>query len=188
MTTATETISDLLRDLATAFIDHPEKLDVSFKEFPGACNWSMRGHADDQPKLVGKRGAHIQALAFIVKALGLTNDSLYKLKLLEPEPDARRDASPPRLASDYDPRAMRDLLCRVLENLGIGEFKVEAVTSPGMPIAVLFNIHTRTAEDYTALTVAPEVGGLTVVGALGTLFRAHANKVGVRINLEVLRP
>jgi predicted RNA-binding protein YlqC (UPF0109 family) len=187
MTTATSTINDLIRDLAISFIDHPETLELSVKEHPGACYWAMRGHADDQPKLVGKRGAHVQALGFLVKALGQSNDSLYTFKLLEPEPAPRRDTSPPKLASDYDMRPMRDLLCRVLENLGIGDFKVEGVFSPGMPISILFNIRTRTPEDYATLTVAPD-GGLTIVGALGTLFRASANRDGVRINLEVLRP
>jgi predicted RNA-binding protein YlqC (UPF0109 family) len=192
MTTQTEQINDLLRALVETFIDHAHALSISAKEVPGAVYWTMQGHADDYGKLVGKKGAHVNALTLLVASLGTAADQLFTFKLLEPEPAPRRAASPPKQATHYDPRPARELLCRILENLGLGQFAVEAKPTPSgkTPIEVLFEISVRTEEDYRALTVAADNSseGLSVIAALGTLFRAHANKGGIRTQLEVLRP
>lgn len=190
MTTQTEQINDLLRELVETFIDHPHALALTPKEVPGATYWTMQGHADDYGKLVGKKGAHVDALTLLVSSLGEAADQLFTFKLLEPEPAPRRAASPPKQAEHYDPRPARDLLCRILENLGLGQFAVEAKITKAGQIEVLFEITVRTDEDYRALTVAPDNSpkGLSVIAALGTLYRAHANKGGIRTQLEVLRP
>ncbi len=190
MTTQTEQLNDLLRELVESFIDHAHALSISAKEVPGAVYWTMQGHADDYGKLVGKKGAHVNALTLLVSALGTAADQLFTFKLLEPEPAPRRPASPPKTASSYDPRPARDLLCRILENLGLGQFCVESKIDKGAQISVTFEIAVRTDEDYRALTVAPgnTPDALSIIVALGTLFRAHANKGGIRTQLEVLRP
>lgn len=190
MTTQTEQINDLLRELVETFIDHAHALSISAKEVPGAVYWTMQGHADDYGKLVGKKGAHVDAMTLLVSSLGTAADQLFTFKLLEPEPAPRRPASPTKTAAHYDPVPARDLLCRILDNLGLGQFAVSYKVEKDAQISVLFEIAVRTDEDYRALTVAPENSpkGLSVIAALGTLFRAHANKRGIRTQLEVLRP
>lgn len=191
MTTQTEQISDLLRELVETFIDHANSLAIDHKCVPGATYWTMQGHADDYGKLVGKKGAHVNALTLLVSAMGTAADQLFTFKLLDPEPAPRRASSPPKQADHYDPRPARDLLCRILENLGIGQFAVDDIMPPGrMPIEVMFRIAVRTDEDYRALTVAPDNSpkGLSVIAALGTIWRAMANKHGIRTQLEVLGP
>lgn len=187
MNATNETTAAIFRELVESFIDHPHALELSTKEFAGACYWRMKGHADDQPKLVGKSGAHVRALAFVVKALGAGSGTVNTFTLAEPDPAPRRESSPPNVAISYDDEPARELLIRLLERMEIGDFVVVASQKPGAPITVTLTVAVRTPDDYNALTVAPDGGSLTVVAALGTLFRARANKDGVKINIEVVR-
>lgn len=192
MTTETLRLHELLRDLVASYTDHTHALELAAKEVPGAVYWTLRGHADDYGKLVGKSGAHVKALGYLVTALGVADGELFTFKLLEPEPAPRRPSSPVKEATKYDPKPAGELLTRLLGELGIGQYAVTGITDASrVPIFVTYEIAVRDAEDYSALTVGPTEGeyvGQTLIGALGTLFRARANRDGVRFQLNVIKP
>lgn len=190
--TSLEQRSDLIRELVESYIDHPRDLTLEGKPFASAVYWSMRGHADDYGKLVGKRGAHVNALAFLVRIMGHAQKELHSFKLEEPSPGERREAAPAKAAETYDPRPARDLLCRLLEALDIGQFVVEAKVERNLnprvdfPLFVRFEIGVRSHDDYEVMVMESASSALTVIGSLGMLFRARANKEGVGVQLDVV--
>ena len=141
---------------------------------------------------MGKGGAHFDALKTLIVAFGEARDEYHALnRLQEPEGARRRVPAKVIAPGDYDPRPARDLLCRALENL-VGDFVVTATVRPNHDPALSFKlfvtltITVRTEDDYAELTVPKN--DKTVVGALGALFRARANREGVAMQIEVARP
>lgn len=191
MTPETEKLHALLRDLVGSYVDHGDELQVDAREHPGAVYWSIRGHAEDYGKLVGKGGAHFEALRTLIGAIGDAREELHVLNRFE-EPEAARRRRPSDLAPaesyDADPAVM--LLSRILENL-VGDFNlasnVRANRDPRIPfkLFVTLTITVRTEEDHAELVTSKS--GSTVVGALGALFRARANREGVAIQIDVAR-
>jgi predicted RNA-binding protein YlqC (UPF0109 family) len=188
MTEEIQRQSALIRKLVERFIDHPEALMIDPREHPGCVYWTMKCHADDFSKMVGKQGAHYQALLVLLAEFGRSTGSQYILKrYLEPDPAQRRDMMHKKSVHHYDVEPAQVLLEEVLGNLGIGQFGLTTVQSSYNPITYVFSITTRAYEDYTLLTVPSEnrTNPMTLIGALGTIFRAYANRDGVRLNLEV---
>jgi predicted RNA-binding protein YlqC (UPF0109 family) len=203
MTPETKQLSEVLRALVTTFIDHPACLEINAEEFTGAVYWSLRGNADDHGKLVGKGGSHVKAMTFLVAQFGVARGEIHAFKLLEPTVGVRRPATPPKTAQSFDEEPARKILERVIGALAVGEYVVSTSYESGkyvsqanrsgsneaMPLSYVFQIAVRDDTDYRSLTVPPDVvDGATVVGALGTLYRASANKEGVKFQLEVIRP
>ena len=192
MTDETQKINDLMRELVESFIDYPTSLALAAKEVPGSVYWSMQGHADDTPKLIGIRGAHFNALRFLFLRLGRVRDLLYTFKVNEPERAQRRESSPPKVAKAYDPRKAKELLSQILDALLIGQYVVDIKLAhkDKTPLEYTFIIFTRDEADYDDLTVAPQgsIDTMTIVAALGTIFRAYANKDGVKFVIDVRRP
>lgn len=192
MNAETEKLHDLLRELVSSYVDHEDELAIDAREHPGAVYWSIRGHAEDYGKLVGKQGAHFEALRTLIAAIGEAREELHVLnRFEEPEAARRRRPSDAEPAETYDPRPARDLLCRVLEPL-VGDFKVEATVKPNrdpripFPLFVTLTVTVRTEEDHGELVAQKQ--GTTLVGALGALFRARANRDGIGIQIDVARP
>lgn len=191
MTTETEKLSDLIRDVVASYVDHGSELQIDVREHPGAVYWSIRAHAEDYGKLVGKQGAHFEALRSLVAALGDAREELHVLNRFE-EPDAERRRRPSHnaRAETYDPEDARDLLSRILEYL-VGQFAVEANVRPNRDLSIAFalfvtlTIHVNSEEDYADL-VAPK-NGRALVEALGALFRARANREGVAMQIDVVK-
>jgi drug/metabolite transporter (DMT)-like permease len=70
------------------------------------------------------------------------------------------------------------------DDLRLGRGEIETLVAS---FIFTFQILTRTVEDYNTLTVATEKADqpMTIIGAIGTLFRAYANREGVSFDLEV---
>jgi predicted RNA-binding protein YlqC (UPF0109 family) len=168
-------ITNLLRDLVSTFVERPEALRVAAQPAAdGACYFAMKGALEDESKLVGAGGSHVDALALLVAEFG-------------------RADQPPRDVIDHDPQPARELLCRVLSSLDVGAFAVTVGPGPGPrnSLTFLFEISLHDAVDYKRLTVPVQhvsCENATIVAALGTLFRAIAKKNGVRYNLTVKEP
>lgn len=180
---------ELLRDLVETYIDHPEELRIATEAFPGAIYFKLQGHADDYGKLVGKGGAHIGAMNVIVRLMGDAVGMLYSFKLEEPEAGERRPLRPLMLARTFDPEPSRQLLDRLIAALPVGDFVVNVEQTCRAPLSYTFTIGVRAAEDYALMTVAPGDAKpqMTLVGAIGTLFRAAANKAGVKFQITVAK-
>lgn len=190
MTATTSKTEDLIRLLLERFIHHPRSLMIEANEKPGVVFWTMQCHADDHSKLVGKQGTHFHALKLLLAELGTAANTQFVLKrFLEPEAAPRREKMPWKTPEAYDARPARDLLCQIVENLGIGQFVVEIVDAGGFPLQFNLIITVRSQDDFNSLTVPREdhAQPMTTVGAIGTLFRAYANQDGVKFNLEVKR-
>lgn len=182
---------ELVRALVSSYINHPKKLLLEGSEIEGRVYFEMRAAFDDQPKLIGKAGSHIKALRFLLKEIGLGQDRDYTLTLLEPIPGSRGEPERPKPVSFYETKEAHELLERAAGALVLGQARVDCAKIPGdRPCSYLFTITPRDANDYADLITPydddPERP--TVIGALGTLFRAYANKDGVQFKIEVKKP
>ncbi len=193
MTNDTKTISDLLRDLATGFIDKPAELQIASQESrDGAVYFAMKGALDDEPKLIGRAGAHVDALRFIVFKLGRARTRDFSLRLItEGSPRDRRPVEF-RDVIEHDPRPARELLFRVIEALEFKTFSVGVSPGDGARTALTFVFDIKVFDGAAVREiVAPDpaapagLESLTLLTALGTIFRAVAKKSGVRYQVDV---
>lgn len=173
----------LTRRLLNRIIYHPENLEIEHTEFHGAVYWNVTAHADDQPKIIGKGGTHIRALTFLIAEIGLSADSMYKLKLNEPEVGTRTEstqASP----KNYDATPAAQILQEVLESI----FGPESVTirTTGKGFDFEFEIVMRDTDEVPDLRIPydNDPNEMTIIGSLGTLWRAWAKKDGVNFTIS----
>ena len=180
----------ILRDLIESITCQPEQIRLEVKERPARVYWKLRASADDTPRLVGTNGAHVKALSFLISELGKAADKPYDFTLEDPEPGPVSHERLKKVAEEYDELPTLNLLERLLDALGVGEYHIDhaktGVHADGR-IENQFTIYVRSDEDYRILTVPPTLDRdrPTVIGALGALFRAAANKQGIRIQLQV---
>lgn len=191
MNEQTRSTLELVRALVSSYILHPKKLLLEGSEVDGRVYFEMRAAFDDQPKLIGKQGSHIKALRFILREIGLGQEVDYNLTLLEPIPGARGEPEKPKPVSFYETKEAHELLERAAQSLVRGQVRVDCARIPGdRPCSFLFTITPRDLVDYADLITAddddPEEQ--TVIGSLGTLFRAFANKAGVQFKIDVKKP
>ncbi len=190
MTTDTKT-KELLRDLVHAFTMHPGDLELEVQHADGAALWMIKGNKEDEPFLVGKGGSHVRALSFLVRCIGLARREKYTFTLITRQAPKVRPPMEPNAAIKHDPSPSQALLVRILEELAIDLFTVSVGpgSGPRNTLTFLFEIFVRDVADYNALTVSPfPDSSETIVGALGTLFRAIAKKNGVRFDIAVASP
>ena len=185
------------RELILALIDsfteryYDTKLTVT--ENLGTVVFTLRVSADDHRKVVGKEGSHIKALKYIVDELAAAHDARYDLRLTEPVPGPETNFAPVKIASTYSPHVAKELLGRVLDEIVGGPNYILSAHNAhvkGFDCAFLFKIHANDSETYSDL-IAPakdDTSGLTTVAALGTLFRAYANKEGTSFRVEAIAP
>jgi len=173
MTEDTIEIMDLLRELVESFTEHHNALKIEAKEYPGACYWMIKVHADEQPKVVGRRGTNIRALSVIIAAIGAAIGEKYTLRLLEPDPAIRRDHTPRKTVTSYDPaRAIELLRWAVAAILNEDDDKVGIDCQEPVP----FN--------YTLRITAPAQITPEVQEALRIIWTAAGQSDGVTFRLE----
>jgi predicted RNA-binding protein YlqC (UPF0109 family) len=189
-TTATNPTKEILRDLFGFFLMHPEEMKIEPRPLDGGTLWQMKGHLDDEPILVGKKGSHVRAIAFLIENFGRARGEVYSSRLYTERKESDRPGMKPRAAMDYDPTAANELLTRILTNSNVGTFGVaveKSFGSDGM-LTFTFLIRLREAGDYEELTVPAKGQTETLVGSIGTLFRAVAKKAGVEFEIAVEKP
>lgn len=189
MPTETNQTKEILRDLCSAFLDHPDALEIEAQEAPGSCFWQIRGHREDESKLVGRDGSHVRALAFLVGRFGAARSEAHTFKLLTERRPEPRPPLKPKKAIRYDTKPVEGLLVRILSELDLGDFFVTVGPGTGARdvLTFVFSIVVKDPLDVRILTVRPDPNSdETIVGAIGTLFRAIAKKNGVRFDLAVL--
>lgn len=194
-TTETNQTKTVLRDLVARFTEHPEALEITAQVAPPdeqthnwSCFWMMKGHPEDESKLVGKDGAHVRALEFLVSRFGVARLEVHTFRLITKRKPEPRPQAVPNTAMSYDPQPTADLLSRILAELDLGEFLVRVGPGSGArnKLTFLFEILVRDGLDQRILTVRADPNAdETIVGAIGTLFRAIAQKDGVRFDIKV---
>ena len=197
MNARTEQTLTLIRDLAAGFVDHPEALRVEAQEAePDSAYFMLKGHAEDVAKLVGKDGTHVDALTFLVSALGIVNGQVYTFRLLTEKRAGTTSDAEPRHAMAYDPAHVQMLLVRIMATLNLEGYAVTVGpgTGPRDCLTFTFDIRVKDSFDYSILTLAHEITRadrtlkMALISALGTLFRAIARRNGVRFHLNVGAP
>ena len=185
---------ELIRRIVGSYIDHPEALEIEALDFRDEVRFEIKGHTDDMRRLVGTGGgAHVAALEFLVKQMGRARQVVHKLRLLEPDPGVRREEYPSPTATSFDPTPMTSLIRDMVLACGLDEAAVvpSFESAPAeLPISILFQIFTRTSEDYESLIVSPPRArnGLTVEIAIAILLRAAAKKAGVKMDVKAVNP
>lgn len=187
-TTAKEETRTLIRELAAAYTQHPEALEIGEQVGTTSCLWMLRGHRDDEPLLVGINGCHVRALARIVAALGVPLGQVFRFKLLTEHEPQLRPRFKPKTEIGYDPEPARLLMEKLLEATEIGPFgiSVGAGEDPRDVPTFVFVVTAPTSRDRGLLQIsqtgAPED---SIVGALSTLFRAIGRKHGVKFEIRI---
>lgn len=185
MSTSTTT---LIRDIAAAFVDHPEQIDCRSQASEDAVYFAMRGALADEGKLVGAQGAHVDAMTLLVSEFGKSEGHTFGFLLMTTGTRTDRPKAPERQASGHSPAPAQSLMVRILERIHIGGFDVSVAFSE----TYVFTIKVNALQDYIKLTVSQPFKRpsgtqqeMSIVGALGTLFRAIARKEGVRYAISV---
>jgi predicted RNA-binding protein YlqC (UPF0109 family) len=180
-------LHSLLVAVAARFLKHESCVEVKYQAGPGVCYWAMRVHAEDEPKAIGTEGCHARAFAALVEAWGKRSGEVHTFRLLTgPRTKQPRDKFVD--AFEYDPAPEVELLHRVLSHIGLNGFSVK-VGPPDHPVDTLtfrFEIQLLTPGDVRVLMRPGDEEPL--IGAIGTLFRAMARKIGVAFEFVVTEP
>jgi predicted RNA-binding protein YlqC (UPF0109 family) len=183
-TASTGLIESLLRDIAAAIVRHPDRLRVERREpIAGEVLWWMSCAPEDQGKLIGRGGSHARAFDLLVAAMGQGDGEEWKFKL-DRVPGVSTQDSPTQPPKHHDARAAHELLARILAQLPVGGLTIESPRLSG-PMCFHFDLKTTAAASFFERR-DPDDPESNLIGALGTLFRAAARKVGVRYQINVV--
>lgn len=194
----------LLHDIACAFVEHPEDITIASQpSLDGAIYFALKGHPGDEGRLVGTGGCHVDALTFLVALLGQADGDVYTFRLITRQGPRQNTPIADRHVVGFDPRPARELLLRILVELGFDEATVEVGPGSGARHALTFNftINAGSLADYelllseTKVVIFPASDNkpekaikMRPIEALGTLFRAIAKREGVRFSITAQDP
>jgi predicted RNA-binding protein YlqC (UPF0109 family) len=181
------TVAVLIHELAQLYVGNPSAIRVEFQDSADgrSCYFVLKGDKRDDSRLIGRDGCHVHALNSLVEQVGRAQGRTFTFRLLTDrgrhEPYEKGES-----ALTYDPRPARDLLCRWLAALGVAGFSVEATPGPGArrSLSFVFEIKIGNMAKAASLTISEE-GFPSIVGSLGTLYRAIAQQQGVRFQLNL---
>lgn len=176
----------LLRSLVELIVDHPADLTVDYRLMHGRTDFRVLPNINDQGKVVGKKGAHVKALKFLLSRLGEACGQQFVLQLDE-DTDGRREADrgKPVALDTYDFRPHLEVLMELLEALTSEQIEVNVGVIPGEEY--VFQV-AAVGQTYNALLDqrhAGEFDGQSLVTALGTILRAAGLRDGVDMRIEV---
>lgn len=191
----------LIRRLIESFIDYPKSLRIDVSTRSGTSYVLMQCHASDHAKMVGKAGSHFHALRVIISELGTQAGTIYKLcRYLEPEFGQRSARTDQVVAAAYNTAPACDLLAAIFAELCSGQYAIDADPQPQTAdgrLSYHLNVIIGDETDYNTLTryAAPieqiptnAEAPMTIIGAIGTIFRAYANRAGVRFAVQLKLP
>ncbi len=178
-----ETLLTLIR----AFTYRHEALTLEGREFPGLVEWKLRGAASDQGHLVGKKGSHAQALAFIAKKMGSANGTQYRLSVMEPEEGKREEQEDRPWATELDCEDLQELVTKVLGSCGLDDYWLACDVVQTAFLTVTLSVHFRDHAEADRMT-SKDRNGMSLEASLGTILRAVADVLRVKIQLTVEAP
>lgn len=121
----------LLYDLVAAFTRHPQDIRVEGRQLkPGSTLIELEVNRDDQPRVIGSRGKHIQALRTIFQYIAAREKREIRLILLEPTRGEREEERLEfRPNMDWQPDNTLALIERVLGRVLRKPFQVNAISA-----------------------------------------------------------
>lgn len=185
---AVKEVAKLIREIASLYVMEPDRLVVETQESSDgrAVYFQLKGSPDDDSRLVGREGCHVNALRFLIDRVGKAQDRAFTFRL-----HTRRDGiSPwhaPKDVLAYDPGPIRDLISRWVSTLGFDDFVVSVGPGPGARTSLSFDFNISIPDEdqvHEMIQISsPET--LSIFGALGTLLRAAARQNGCRFQVNV---
>lgn len=181
------TTTQLLRDLFAKLTNHPEAIEIGDQPTAGARLWLMKGHPDDEGKLVGKEGSHVNAITFLISAMGMARGETWTFRLITTPGKKNAPPAARKAVISYDPQPLVDLLTRILAELPINDFNVRVGPGRGPRDVLKFEIviGVRAGVDFQALTTDHTASGHSIHGALTTLYKAIGKNSGVELEVVV---
>lgn len=180
-----EELTDLLRRLIEAYTDFPRDLTLTPRILKGRVDWSIEANINDQGKIVGKQGSHINALKFIFALIGQRHGQQFVLNLRdgsgEREPEILRRPAPPTYSCSTHRQLLSDVLAAVFED-GLPVIARREGQIAGKPVFVL-EIGVERRQDFEVLV---NDSGPALLDALATLFSAAASRDGVAYRVEAV--
>ncbi len=181
-----EDVCAMLRRVIETIIDRPRDLAIDYRPMRGRIDLHVTPNINDQGKIVGKGGAHIRALKYLMAQLGERQGQQIVIYLHENDggrrfPDPVRAVGKPTYNTAGHLALLQDLLNGLLdEPPSITVVRESGFAQP----AFVFVIEARRVQDYERLVPVGE-GSQSLVTELGTLFRAAGHRDGVSFRLEV---
>jgi predicted RNA-binding protein YlqC (UPF0109 family) len=179
----------MLRDLVGAFVQYPAGVrTTSALDEGGGETLTLAVRAEDQPRVWGQGGRHIQALRTIFQFIGAREERRITLILLEPAERARGAPQQPFTPSmDWDSAPTVALLARVLRRVLRKEFTTQAY-SPSARALEAAGLPTASSMDYeTRIDVAPDAAEQVlcagIVEYLKPIFHAIGKNQGREVKL-----
>lgn len=179
----------LLRSLVELLVDRPADLAVDYKLLPaGRVEFSVMPNINDQGKAVGKNGAHVKALKFLMAVIGEGVGLQFVLRL-EQDDDGRRE-EPIYQASVGNAARYISVLRQLIDATFASEVEVRMIIQPtnDLKTEYVFALYPMDGADYeklTAIRAAGEFQGQSVALAFRTLFRAAGLRDGTDCRIEV---
>ncbi len=181
----------MLRRVIETIIDRPRDLAIDYRPMRGRIDLHVTPNINDQGKIVGKGGAHIRALKYLMAQLGERQGQQIVIYLHENDggqrfPDPVRAVGKPTYNTAGHLALLQDLLNGLLDEPPAITVSRRKSLAPVPPIFI-FNIEARRIQDHERLQppLAGDEQAVSVITALETIFNAAARKEGVTFRLEV---
>jgi uncharacterized protein len=81
MVPTTESVRNLVEDIAKCLVDHPEFVQVKAVESAQATVFELNTHPSDGGKVIGREGRLVNAIRAILFAAGPRNHKTYRLEV-----------------------------------------------------------------------------------------------------------
>lgn len=165
----------LLRDLASAYVGKPDKLEVHGSRIGTKILLTFQGTGEDHRHLVGSRGQHIWAVQQIFAAASRKAGLPIEVTLIDPR---ERYEGPPQIFAEnpaWKPAPTMRLMKRVLDAVLPCEYAVR-----GIATGALYTLEVRPAQWSPAM--------VDLAKALHLIFHASGNQNGHRINVAMIHP
>lgn len=177
-------ISNLIGDLARRYVAHPQSIDVRFqRSLDGSVYFALQGDPKDAGRLIGSEHTHADAMALLVKYFGRVQSRTFTFRLITIQERASKPSELYDVIS-YDTAQDKEILDRLLNALDVdGTVEVGPGTGPRKALSFEFIVNVKHRIIAENLTLS--VQGLSIIGAIGTLYRAIAKSKGVRFNVRL---
>ena len=76
-------MKELLSQLVTALVDHPEDVNISEINGEKTVVYELKVHPEDVGKVIGKKGRTINAIRTVMKAITVKDEKKVMLELLQ---------------------------------------------------------------------------------------------------------
>lgn len=178
----------LITRLLEAMVDNPRNIRIEQDQKNRLLKWRVWVDASDYGKASGRRGTHVRALSIVVGLMGKRSQAWWVLRL-EDSDGEQGERVEIEDAETFDARPTVELLGQVLAAFLDRPALLQATFARAHAgtIIVTMGIRPETQGDLALLTdiIKDELGEITPLEALGTIFKTIGRQLGVVLKVEV---